>query len=229
MPFVMPLWACPEKMVIVLSPLNALEEDQAARFAKLGLRSVAVNGDTYNACIHNSLEKLRYNVIITSPEMCLEHADFRRLLNSTSFAKNILALVIDEAHCISQWGEKFRKTYSDLGTLRAFVPAKVPVLATSATLPPVVLSQVQKTLHMDSESTYCVNRGTDRPNITWFVRRMTAAKSDLESLSFLITFDEDGNIQPFRQTLIFFDDIKVSLQALTWLRERLPDSMHSQI
>ena len=161
--------------------------------------------------------------------MCLEHLQFRSLLNSSAFAKSILALVVDEAHCISQWGDKFRKSYADLGTLRAFVPAKVPILATSATLPPIVLAQVQKTLLMDSESTFHVNQGTDRPNITWFVRRMTAAKSDLASLSFLISSDEDGNILSLRQTLVFFDDIKVSLQALKWFREHLPESLHSQI
>ncbi|KAF8341697.1 hypothetical protein F5887DRAFT_1076461 [Amanita rubescens] len=210
MPFVMPLFAFPDKMVIILSPLNALEEHQAVRFSGIGLKAVAVNGDTYSKDIHKKFKKRHYNVIITSPEMCLEHVQFRSLLNLNAFAKNILVLVIDEAHCISQWGDKFRKSYADLGTLRAFVPAKVPILATSATLPPVILAQVQKTLLMDSESIFHVNQGTDRPNITWFVRRMTAAKSDLESLSFLISLDEDGNVISFRQTLIFFDDIKVS-------------------
>lgn len=161
--------------------------------------------------------------------MCLEHPQFRSLLNSIAFAKQILALVIDEAHCISQWGDKFRKSYSQLGTLRAFVPAKVPILATSATLPPTILAQVEKTLLMDLAFTFHVNRGTDRPNITWFIRRMTGAKSDLESLSFIISFDEDGNVLPFRQTLIFFDDIKLSLQALRWFQDHIPECLHSQI
>lgn len=161
--------------------------------------------------------------------MCLEHPEFRRLLNSTGFAKRILALIVDEAHCISQWGENFRKDYALLGTPRAFVPTKIPVLAASATLPPVVLAQVQKTLHMDSKSMFYVNRGTDRPNITWFVRRMKAAKSDLESLSFLLPLDESGSLLPLKQTLVFFDNIRVSLDAFNWFQEQLPIQMRDEV
>ncbi|KAF8350322.1 P-loop containing nucleoside triphosphate hydrolase protein [Amanita rubescens] len=203
MPFVMPLFAFPDKMVIILSPLNALEEDQAVRFSGIGLKAVAVNGDTYSKDIHKKLEKRHYNVIITSPEMCLEHVQFCSLLNSNAFVKNILALVVDEAHCISQWGDKFRKSYADLGTLRTntcdFGDVATHHSCTGSENPPHGL-------------------GIDIPS-----------KSDLESLSFLISLDEDGNVISFRQTLIFFDDIKVSLQALKWFRERIPESLHLQI
>ncbi|KAF8239912.1 hypothetical protein L208DRAFT_1022428, partial [Tricholoma matsutake] len=73
MPFVMPLFIESEKIMIVISPLNALEEDQASQFKKMGLSAVAVNGDTYNNDVHKELEKLQHHVIITSPELCLEH------------------------------------------------------------------------------------------------------------------------------------------------------------
>ena len=53
--------------------------------------------------------------------------------------------------------------YAALGTLRAFVPAKVPILATSAMLPPIILAHVQKSLHMDFETTFYINQGTDQP------------------------------------------------------------------
>ena len=111
-----------------------------------------------------------HHVIITSPELCLEHDRFRQLLNSSKFAEKIGAIIIDEAHCISQWGDKFRPLYAELGTLRAFVPHKVPFLITSATLPPLVLAQVRTTVHMQVETSYHVNLGMDRPNIAWFVR-----------------------------------------------------------
>ncbi|KAF8338569.1 hypothetical protein F5887DRAFT_1062442 [Amanita rubescens] len=67
---------------------------------------------------------------------------------------------------------------------------------------------------MDSEFIFHINQGTDHPNITWFICQMTASKSDLDSLSFIITLDKDGNVLPFHQTLIFFDNIKLSLHAL---------------
>ncbi|KAJ6600054.1 P-loop containing nucleoside triphosphate hydrolase protein, partial [Mycena sp. CBHHK59/15] len=123
MPFVMPLFLESEKIIIIISPLNALEVDQAARFRKMGLSAVAVNGDTYSDAIHKG------------------HPKFRQLLSTPAFAKKIAAFVIDEAHCISQWGDNFRAEYAELGTLRAFVPLQVPFLVASATLPPPVLAE----------------------------------------------------------------------------------------
>lgn len=140
-------------------------------------------------------------------------------------------MVIDEAHCISQWGDQFRPIYGDLGTLRAFVTANVPFLITSATLPPLILSHVHKIMHMSKTTTYHLNLGTDRPNIAWFVRKMKGGKSDLESLAFLIPNMTDGDniVLELVQTMVFFDDINIALQALKYLRSLLPLHMHNQI
>ena len=54
------------------------------------------------------------------------------------FTKNVCMIAIDEAHCISQWGNGFQKAVRELGRLRSFVPTSVPILATSATLQPVI-------------------------------------------------------------------------------------------
>lgn len=180
-------------------------------------------------CGTKELEKLQHHVIITSPELCLEHDRFRQLLNSTKFAEKICAVIIDEAHCISQWGEQFRALYAELGTLRAFVPHKVPFLVTSATLPPLVLAQVRASVHMQAESSYHVHLGTDRPNIAWFVRQMSGGKKDFESLAFLIPHATDGELMELIQTMVFFDDINVALEALKWIRTRLPPELRDQV
>lgn len=158
--------------------------------------------------------------------MCLEHDLFRQLLTSSKFAQNICAIIVDEAH-------KFRPIYSQLGTLRAFVAANVPFLVTSATLPPFILDHVYQTMHMTTRKTYHVNLGTDRPNIAWFSRTMKGGKSDLESLAFLIperASDDTLVEEPeLTQTMVFFDDINLALQALKYLRGLLPESLRSQI
>ncbi|KAJ6615040.1 hypothetical protein B0H10DRAFT_1742407, partial [Mycena sp. CBHHK59/15] len=151
----------------------------------MGLSAVAVNEDTYSDAIHKEILEFKHRVIITSPDMCLKHPKFRQLLSTPAFAKKIAALVIDEAHCISQWGDNFRAEYAELGTLRAFVPLQVPFLVASATLPPPVLAKVRKSVHMSPNTSYHVNLGTDRPNIAWFVQHMKAGKTDLEALDFL--------------------------------------------
>ena len=116
-----------------------------------------------------------------------------------------------------------------MGTLRAFVAHKVPFLVTSATLPPLVLAQVRTTVHMQADTSYHVNLGTDRSNIAWFVRRMTGAKKDFESLSFLIPNATDDELTELVQTMVFFDDINVALEAMKWIRSRLPPCLHSQV
>ncbi|KAJ7841735.1 hypothetical protein B0H14DRAFT_3693692 [Mycena olivaceomarginata] len=82
MPFVMPLFMESDKIIIIISPLNALEVDQASRFRKMGLSAVAVNGDTYSNEIHKEIQEFKHRVIITSPDMCLKHDKFRQLLNT---------------------------------------------------------------------------------------------------------------------------------------------------
>ena len=213
----------------------------------MGLSAIAVNGETYNKTVHKvrlenclvffsglifflqDIMALKYCVIITSPEMCLEHDHFRQLLSSPRFAEKMCAVVIDEAHCISQWGDKFRPIYGKLGTLRAFVAANIPFLITSATLPPIILSQVHKIMHMSKKTTYHLNLGTDRRNISWHVRMMKGGKSDLESLAFLIPNATDDEVLKLAQTMVFFDDINLALQALKYLRSLLPLRMQGKI
>jgi superfamily II DNA helicase RecQ len=93
--------------------------------------------------------------------MCLDHQKFSALLRSADFMKNMAAIIVDEGHCVSQWGEYFRKRFSELGKLQSYVPCSVPFLVMSATLPPHVLEQVQSQLHFYEDSTFLVNLGND--------------------------------------------------------------------
>jgi superfamily II DNA/RNA helicase len=82
---------------------------------------------------------------------------------------------------------------------------------------------------MQADTSYHVNLGTDRPNIAWFVRRMTGAKKDFKSLAFLIPEATDDELTELVQTMVFFDDINVALEAMKWIRSRLPPHLHSQV
>jgi superfamily II DNA helicase RecQ len=107
--------------------------------------------------------------------MCLDHVTFSALLRSTDFTKNIAAIIVDEGHCISQWGDNFRKRFADLGKLRSYVPCSVPFLVASATLPPHILEQVQARLHFFDNSTFLVNLGNDRHNVSMILCQMQGA------------------------------------------------------
>jgi superfamily II DNA helicase RecQ len=94
-------------------------------------------------------------------------------------------VVIDEAHCIAQWGQKFRKMYSSLDKLRSYIPAGTPFLITSATLPPLILSEIRNTLEVHDGQSFDLNLGNDRSNIMPIIWPMKAAKEDLNSLNFV--------------------------------------------
>jgi bloom syndrome protein len=104
--------------------------------------------------------------------MCLQHPGFRKWLRSEQATDNILGLIIDEAHCLSQWGGDFRKLYALLDQLRGLMPLDTPVHAFSATLQPDALAEVCSSLSIDLRKSIFLNLGNDRPNITPSVVRM---------------------------------------------------------
>ncbi|MFW0774185.1 RecQ family ATP-dependent DNA helicase [Paenarthrobacter nitroguajacolicus] len=131
---------------LIVSPLLALMRDQVAAAARAGVRAVAINSanalewDTVLA----QLAADEVDVLLVSPER----------LTNPSFRENQLPelirrtglLVIDEAHCISDWGHDFRPDYRRISDLIAQLPESVPVLATTATANSRVVHDIEEQL-----------------------------------------------------------------------------------
>jgi len=131
---------------VLVSPLLALMRDQIAAASRAGVRAVAINSTNPHewADVQAQLARDEVDVLLVSPER----------LNNPSFRENQLPalinrigmLVVDEAHCISDWGHDFRPDYRRLRDLIAEMPAGVPVLATTATANERVVSDVAEQL-----------------------------------------------------------------------------------
>lgn len=160
-----------------------------------------------------------YRIILTSPEMCLGESGFAALLKEPHWSRNILSMVVDEAHCIKQWGAEFRAHYSSLETLRSFVPRGVPVLATSATMPPDTLQHVQSILGMNPQKLFHLNLGNRKHNIVPLVWPMEGGASNLAALNFIIR----GRNRPLR-TIVYFNGKRLAMRACNHLRRLLPPS-----
>jgi superfamily II DNA/RNA helicase len=176
------------------------------------------------------LQKLKNNafqVIMTSPEMCLEHTETRELLSSSDFSKDIIGFIVDEAHCISQWGGDFRKPYGMLDRLRAFVTSCTPFLATSATITPAAFGEIVGKLNIDIEKSFYLNLGNDRPNVTPSVLQMNNQK-DFEALKNLVAAGVESP-DDLTKTIIFTNSIRLTMQIRRYLREILPPSCHSYV
>ena len=117
---------------IVISPLLALMRDQVAAAERIGIRAATVNSsnrDDWNL-IFDELARDAVDVLLVSPER-LTHPDF--LTRAMPALRSSGLLVIDEAHCISDWGFDFRPDYQRIAKLLVHLDASIPVLATTAT------------------------------------------------------------------------------------------------
>ncbi len=131
---------------ILISPLLALMRDQVAAASRAGVRAVAINSSNANEWAQ-VLERLRsdeVDVLLVSPER-LNNPSFRDEQLPTLIARAGL-LVVDEAHCISDWGHDFRPDYRRLRELIAHLPAGIPVLATTATANSRVVADIAEQL-----------------------------------------------------------------------------------
>ncbi|WP_344249450.1 RecQ family ATP-dependent DNA helicase [Isoptericola hypogeus] len=138
---------------VIVSPLLALMRDQIAAAARAGIRAVTINSANVTEwdAVHASIAAGEVDVLLCSPER----------LNNPGFRDEVLPrlaadaglVVIDEAHCISDWGHDFRPDYRRIRTLLADLPPGIPVLATTATANARVTADVaeQMAIHGDAE------------------------------------------------------------------------------
>ena len=127
---------------ILVSPLLALMRDQIAAASRAGVRAVAINSTNPHEWgeIQSRLQDDSVDVLLVSPER-LNNPSFRETQLPALVGRTGL-LVVDEAHCISDWGHDFRPDYRRLRDLIAELPNGVPVLATTATANSRVVADV---------------------------------------------------------------------------------------
>lgn len=131
---------------VIVSPLLALMRDQIAAATRAGITAVTIN--TANAAewadVHDALSADAVDVLLVSPER-LNNPSFRER-QLPDLAARCGLLVVDEAHCISDWGHDFRPDYRRIRDLLGTLKADVPVLATTATANSRVVSDVVEQL-----------------------------------------------------------------------------------
>ncbi|MFG2881675.1 RecQ family ATP-dependent DNA helicase [Streptomyces sp. NPDC048297] len=131
---------------VIISPLLALMRNQVESAARAGIHARTINSanpEEWDA-IYGEVERGETDVLLVSPER-LNSVDFRDQVLPRLAATTGL-LVVDEAHCISDWGHDFRPDYRRLRAMLAELPAGVPVLATTATANARVTADVAEQL-----------------------------------------------------------------------------------
>jgi ATP-dependent DNA helicase RecQ len=158
---------------LIVSPLLALMRNQVAAAAKAGVHAATINSANIDEWtgIQEDVTGGRVDVLLVSPER-LNNPDFRETVLPSLTASTGL-LVVDEAHCVSDWGHDFRPDYRRLRTLLAELPDGVPVLATTATANDRVIHDVAEQLRIGAGSDALVLRGAlDRESLRLSVTRL---------------------------------------------------------
>jgi ATP-dependent DNA helicase RecQ len=156
-------------MTVVVSPLIALMRDQFEKLTELGLEAVQVNSAIPTGDIRRARARIgrrAVEFVFTTPEQ-LAATDLRKSLPGDA----VDLVVIDEAHCISQWGHDFRPAYLDaLAELRAF--GSPTILALTATATSDVIADIERQLAVGP--LHVINTGAYRPNLSYHVRPVSS-------------------------------------------------------
>jgi ATP-dependent DNA helicase RecQ len=164
---------------ILVSPLLALMRDQVAAAARAGVRAVSINSSNAHEWAE-VLQKLRddeVDVLLVSPER-LNNPSFRDEQLPALVSRAGL-LVVDEAHCISDWGHDFRPDYRRLRDLIAELPSDIPVLATTATANSRVVADVAEQLAGHSTDVLTIRGPLARASLRLGVLRLPNAGARL--------------------------------------------------
>ncbi|MET8471161.1 RecQ family ATP-dependent DNA helicase [Streptomyces sp. NPDC006422] len=169
---------------VIVSPLLALMRNQVEAAERAGIRARTINSSNTEEwdAVRAEVASGDVDVLLVSPER-LNNPDFRdNVLPQLAAATGLL--VVDEAHCISDWGHDFRPDYRRLRTMLAELPEGVPVLATTATANARVTADVADQLGTGSGSDALVLRGPlDRESLSLGVLQLPDAAHRLAWLA----------------------------------------------
>ena len=168
---------------VIVSPLLALMRNQIAAAERAGIHAVTINSTNIEQWqeIHARIADGEIDVLLVSPER-LNNPDFRDQV-LPRLAADAGLVVIDEAHCISDWGHDFRPDYRRIRTLLAELPLDTPVLATTATANARVTADVAEQLvapgSVEGDDVLVLRGSLDRSSLHLAVVSLTTAQQRL--------------------------------------------------
>lgn len=155
-----------EGICIVITPLIALMKDQVENLRRVGIKATYIYSGLTRQEIITQLENCifgDYKFLYVSPERLSTEIFLTKIK-----AMNVNLLVVDESHCISQWGYDFRPSYLRVAEIRDTLP-DVPVLALTATATPEVVADIQEKLRFKRPRVY--QKSFARENLAYIIRR----------------------------------------------------------
>lgn len=164
---------------LIVSPLLALMRDQVAAAERAGVRAVSISSANAQAWgeIRTALDQDEVDVLLVSPER-LNNPAFRDE-QLPALVERCGLVVVDEAHCISDWGHDFRPDYRRIRDLLTRLPEGTPVLATTATANARVVADVEEQLGAGGERVRTIRGSLARDSLRLGVARRAGAEEHI--------------------------------------------------
>ena len=185
-----------EGVTVVISPLLSLMQDQVEHLQKLKIQALLINSEVtaeYRRLVLDCLKEQQPHkfcqLLYITPEMISKSQAMVNAFRNLYQRRKLARFVIDEAHCVSQWGHDFRPDYKLLGEVRQQFPG-VPVIALTATATENVKIDVIHNLGIKNCETF--SQSFNRPNLNYEVRSKTKAKDVLDSIASTINTSYRG-------------------------------------
>ena len=162
---------------IVISPLISLMNDQVSFLKSKGIKSLFISSSISNIDLDRSLNNCLFGnvkLLYLSPEMIQNKVVLDKIKKM-----NVNLLVVDEAHCISEWGHDFRPSYRNISKIRKEI-SNIPVLALTATATENVINDIQENLSFKSYNV--IKSSFYRDNISYVVDNTSDKKTRLLKL-----------------------------------------------
>jgi ATP-dependent DNA helicase RecQ len=153
-----------EGLTLVISPLVSLIKDQVENLQQKGIKAIGLTGGISSDEVSDLLDNClygNYKLLYLSPERLQSDWILERLKNLS-----IHLIAVDEAHCISQWGNDFRPAYLKIASLKTHFP-KIPILALTASATPRVKLDIISILKLEKVTVF--EKSFDRDNIAYMV------------------------------------------------------------
>lgn len=185
-------------VTLVITPLISLMDDQVRELSNIGLPSVAIHANANKEHVHMMLSKASTKLIYLSPER-LSQKEFILFIAK----RKISRIVIDEAHCISVWGDGFRPEYQRIvifiSELRKLRQSKIPISAFTATANYRIIKDIIEYAGIQKRYAYFYKGEVIRENISLSFRRSDSKNDDLIKLL---------NSNRYEPTVIYVNTIK---------------------
>jgi len=234
-----------DPIILVISPLLALMQDQVRKLTSLNFKAAFVGAEQEPAVLRG-IEEGEFTFVFISPESTLASERWRKVLESDVYQRNLIGIAVDEVHCVTEWGTSgsnkdrsaFRRWYSRLNEIRSIV-TEVSFVALTATATKKTKERIFELLEFESPKE--ISESPNKQNVRYSVQKLDSSIPLLENFRCLIKeLKEKGKnstrtiiyCQTVKQCSHLFRMFELELGASLYAgershRNRLVDMMHS--